>query len=170
MNDDVTMNPHFYGFKEVTVDTKGRVVIPKIFHSGLSGASENESSIAGIRLSISMDVNQQCAVIVTEQRWEHQFTALTTDDSVNLDVRRIKLGTHEWVEVGDNGRILIPKTLRKMAGVEREGLVTGAGTKLELWDKSLFYEYYARVRENAREQIGNVTRKSVRETIDELEL
>lgn len=170
MNDDVKMTPQFYGFKEVTVDTKGRVVIPKIFHASLAGDSADQSTVAGIRLSISVDASHKCLAIVTAERWESQFAALTSDKSVNRHVKRLKLSTQEWVEVGDNGRILVSKALRNLVGIEREGLISGAGSKLELWDKKAFSDYYDEIRESVREETGSATQMSPDATIAALDL
>ena len=165
MNQDDPMYSDFSGFKEVTVDGKGRVVIPKIFHESILGES-------GSTLSVSMDVSQQCIVIVTKSRWEKQREALTSDTSVNLHVKRLKLGTHEWVDMDATGRILIPKALRTMAQIEREGLISGVGTRLELWDMNLFTTYYATVRaqSNTQENTDSEKRMSASETIETLDL
>ncbi len=158
------MYSEFSGFKEVTVDGKGRVVIPKIFHEGILGES-------GTTLSVSMDVRQQCIVIVTNSRWEQQREALTSDKSVDEQVKRFKLGTREEVEMDATGRILIPKALRTLAKIERECLISGVGTKLELWDMSVFINYYAAVREQSNDQAyTSEKRMSASETIEALDL
>ena len=145
MNQETKLYSQFYGFKEVTVDAKGRVVIPKIFHEELLQEGGNT-------LSISMDVKQQCVTIVTKARWEMQCEALTTDKTVDLDIKRLKLGTHDWVEMDGTGRILVPKTLRTMAEIERDALINGIGTRLELWNRDLFSKYYASIRERSQQK------------------
>ncbi len=159
------MYSEFSGFKEVTVDGKGRVVIPKIFHEGILGES-------GSSVCVSMDARQQCIVIVTKARWEQQREALTSDKSVNEQIKRFKLGTHELVDMDTTGRILIPKAFRKMAQIEREGLISGVGTRLELWDMNVFITYYAAVREQSNYQANTESEKrmSASETIENLDL
>ena len=163
MNQETTLYSQFYGFKEVTVDAKGRVVIPKIFHEELLQEG-------GSTLSISMDVSQQCVTIVTKARWDMQCEALTTDKSVDLHVKRLKLGTHEWVEMDATGRILVPKTLRTMAEIERDALISGIGTRLELWNRDLFSEYYAGIRERSRQDDPGTQSMSASETIKAYDL
>ena len=95
--------------------------------------------------------SQQCVTIVTKARWEMQCEALTTDKICRpRHVKRLKLGTHDWVEMDGTGRILVPKTLRTMAEIERDALINGIGTRLELWNRDLFSKYYASIRERSQ--------------------
>lgn len=159
------MYSEFSGFKEVTVDGKGRVVIPKIFHEGLLGDG-------GSTLSVSMDHSQLCIAIMTMIRREKQHEALTSEKSAHQGIKRVKLSMHESVEMDSTGRILVPKALRTMAKIEREALILGVGDRLELWDMKKFTKYYAKVREEVNNEVNTESgkRMTAKQTIETLDL
>jgi len=48
------------------------------------------------------------------------------------------------VEVDSQGRIVLPEYLRQFAGLNKEVIVAGLYSRLELWDKEKWGEYKAR--------------------------
>jgi MraZ protein len=54
------------------------------------------------------------------------------------------LGTANDVEIDKQGRILIPPTLRSMAGLEREVMFNSLANRVEIWDKSRWDEHFAK--------------------------
>ena len=60
-------------------------------------------------------------------------------------IRRIYLSGAVETEIDKLGRLLVPKELRDVAGLEREAMWAGMGDHIELWSK----ERFAAVRESA---------------------
>ena len=61
----------------------------------------------------------------------------------NKDARkfvRFFLAGAAAVELDKQGRILIPTVLREFAGLEKDVVVVGVGSRVEIWDKSRWDE------------------------------
>ena len=41
----------------------------------------------------------------------------------------------EWTEVDKQGRILLPAVLREFAGIEKDAVLVGVGSRIEVWNK-----------------------------------
>ncbi|MFN7697035.1 MAG: hypothetical protein ACK5U8_04015, partial [Deltaproteobacteria bacterium] len=59
-------------------------------------------------------------------------------DPSGVMIRRLSVSSAVEVEVDKLGRLLVPKELRDLAGLEREALWAGMGDHLELWSKERF--------------------------------
>jgi MraZ protein len=53
-------------------------------------------------------------------------------------MRRVIVSSAVECDLDKLGRLLIPATLRKHAGLKREALFAGMGKHIELWDKASF--------------------------------
>jgi MraZ protein len=122
----------FLGTHEPKLDEKGRLILPAKFRDDLSGG-----------------------VVVTkgQERCLYLFPAaefLTMTDQMKAapvtakgarDYMRVMFaGAHD--EVPDKqGRITIPAQLRKYAGLDRDCVVIGANTRVEIWDSSAWSTY-----------------------------
>jgi MraZ protein len=113
----------FLGTFEHALDAKGRVILPAKFREQLE---------AGAYLAKGPD---GClALYATEvfERLVEEMVAKTGDAERNV-VRTFAAGATEAAP-DRQGRITIPPALRSFAGLEREVVVNGAITKIEIWD------------------------------------
>jgi len=82
-----------------------------------------------------------CVVAYPLSEWlafEERLAGLPQfEESVTL-LKRIYVSAAVECELDKLGRILIPQTLRKHAGLKREALWAGMGTHCELWEKKQF--------------------------------
>ena len=44
-------------------------------------------------------------------------------------------------EIDKQGRFLVASNLREYAGLEKEAVITGVGTRIEIWDKDKWKDY-----------------------------
>jgi MraZ protein len=47
------------------------------------------------------------------------------------------------------GRVAIPQALRQWAGLDRDAVIAGAGTRIEIWSQTRWAEYNERVTDAA---------------------
>ena len=62
------------------------------------------------------------------------------------------LGTHA-PKLDDKGRVTIPPTLRSYAGLGKELVVIGVGSRAEIWDSAAWSDYLAK-QENGFSEIS----------------
>jgi len=137
------------GSYSVSVDSKGRIVIPTSFRDLLLAQSQGQ-------LAIGLDATENCLVIHTRAHWEELKSVLVGMKSAKSSVRemkRILLGSTKLAEIDSSGRLLVPKELRMIAQVEvnRPALLMGNGKSIELWKIELFEQSVTAIRSKVRE-------------------
>lgn len=130
----------FYGEYQHTVDPKGRVIIPSKFRDEL-----------GDKFIITKGLDN-CLFAYSSQEWDAVVAKLRTlpltDKDARAFVRFISAGATEC-EVDKQGRILIPQHLREYAGLDKEVYITGAITRVEIWDKETWKKHSSDYNESA---------------------
>ena len=114
------------------IDSKGRAIVPAKFREQL-----------GSVFYISQELNN-CLSIYIKEDWEAYVDKLNQLPSTNpkaLAFKRFKLSEAYECVPDNNGRILIPQTLRDYAGITKEIVSIGNGDKVEIWDKNNWEEY-----------------------------
>ena len=80
-----------------------------------------------------------CLFAFSQKEWENFETKLKTlplsDKNARNFVRFFLSGATEC-EIDKQGRFLIPNNLRKAANLEKESVIIGVGTRLEIWNKA----------------------------------
>ena len=124
----------FLGTHAPRLDDKGRLVLPAKFREGLA---------AGLVLTKGQDRS-----IVVWPAWEFQAyaerlnEASRSDAQVRAYLRVLFSGAFD--EIPDRqGRVTVPAALREYAGLEREVVVVGNGTTVEIWDATSWETYLA---------------------------
>ena len=121
----------FLGTYEHSLDAKGRVILPAKFREQLE---------AGAYLAKSLD---GCLALYDEE--EFQKVALDMQEKARRGaiernaVRSFAAGATEATP-DRQGRISIPANLRTFAGLDRDLIVTGALTRIEIWDAARWRE------------------------------
>jgi len=120
----------FRGATKVTVDDKGRVVVPTRYRALLGDRG------AG-RVVVTVD-RDQCLLIYPTPEWEQIEQHLMGLPSLHAQSRRLQrlmVGHATEVEIDSHGRIALSQELREFAGVQRNAMLIGQGKRLELWDE-----------------------------------
>jgi len=122
----------FRGRHVHTIDSKGRVSIPASFRAEMQLRSENDPILTNDAQCLVLYAYEEFAAI--EDRLED---ASPVDPAVKRYSRFLLSGS---VQCGfdSQGRILVPPELRKHAHLDREVMIAGVGTRIEIWDKALF--------------------------------
>jgi MraZ protein len=125
----------FLGQYEHTIDTKGRMAVPARFRVQLD---------RGAVISKGMGT---CLSVYTMQRWEEKSAELAEGKSIEelRDFERRIYPSASEVELDGQGRLVIPALLRAYAGLENEVTVAGVRDHFEIWNRTTWREYQAKL-------------------------
>jgi MraZ protein len=124
----------FLGTHEPRLDEKGRLILPAKFREELS---------AGLVITKGQE---RCLYVFPSQEFSEITQTLkqapVTAKSARDYSRVMFAGAHD--EIPDRqGRVTIPQALRTYAGLEKDCVVIGANTRVEIWDSNSWNEYLA---------------------------
>ena len=125
----------FRGANKVTLDAKGRMVMPTRYRERLADRSQG-------RLVVTID-RDHCLLLYPLPDWEEIERKLMRLPTLNVQARRLqRLMVGHATELGldGHGRLLLPPQLREFAGMTREAMLIGQGTRFELWDEARWNE------------------------------
>jgi MraZ protein len=110
-----------------TIDAKGRIIIPSRFRNILKS-----DKIYGVMISNKDD----CLYAYTFSEWEKvENKILSTKTNAMADFRRFFLGNSCECMCDRQDRILIPKSLREYANLEKDIVLVGNLDRFEIWDR-----------------------------------
>ena len=118
----------FQGQSALTLDAKGRVTVP---------ARQRDLLVAesGPHLTLTKSP-AGCLFVFPRPVW-HNFRDKLAALPMSADGwKRIFLGSAMDVEIDGSSRVLIAPELREWAGLERDVVLIGMGSRFELWDKT----------------------------------
>lgn len=119
----------FMGEYNHTIDAKGRLIIPSKFREILGDAFVVTKGLDG------------CLFVYDNEEWkrfEEKLRALPiTNKEARQFVRFFLAGATE-AEVDKQGRILIPNVLREFAGLTKDVVLVGVGSRIEIWSRERF--------------------------------
>ncbi|MDG5788297.1 division/cell wall cluster transcriptional repressor MraZ [Evansella sp. AB-P1] len=132
----------FMGEFHHTIDEKGRMIIPAKFREELGSA---------FVVTRGMD---KCLFVYPEQEWRQLEQKLKTLPFTKKDARaftRFFFSGATESELDKQGRVNIPSTLRSFAQLEKECVVIGVSSRVEIWSKDIWDEYFAESEESFAE-------------------
>jgi MraZ protein len=125
----------FRGANTVTLDAKGRMVMPTRYRDRLVERSNG-------RLVVTID-RDQCLLLYPVPDWEEIERKLMRLPTLNPQARRLQrlmVGYATDLELDGHGRVLLPAELRTFAGLTRAAVLLGQGNRFELWDEARWNE------------------------------
>jgi MraZ protein len=124
----------FLGTHSPRLDEKGRIILPAKFREELS---------SGLVLTKGQE---NCIYVFSAREFEKVLAQMQDAPLSNMAARdyiRIFLSGASDEVPDKQGRVTIPATLRSYAGLEKELVVIGAGSRAEIWDAQAWHEYLA---------------------------
>ena len=112
---------------EHTLDTKGRISMPAKLRKDMGETFILTKGLDG------------CLFAFSSEEWlnfESKLKSLPLSDKNARNFVRFFLAGATECEIDKQGRFLIPQNLRHAASLEKEAVIIGVGTRLEIWDKS----------------------------------
>lgn len=121
----------FMGEYNHTIDTKGRLIIPSKFRENLGETFVVTKGLDG------------CLFVYDNTEWNVFEEKLKSLPITNKDARqfvRFFLAGAAEVEVDKQGRILLPNVLREFAQINKDVVLIGVASRIEIWSKERFEE------------------------------
>ena len=114
----------FMGEYNHTIDPKGRLIIPAKFREALGDEFVVTKGLDG------------CLFVYANTEWNNFEEKLRTLPLTNKNARqftRFFLAGAAACEVDKQGRILIPQVLREFAKLEKDVVLVGVASRIEIW-------------------------------------
>ena len=121
----------FMGEYNHTIDPKGRLIIPAKFREALGDEFVVTKGLDG------------CLFVYANTEWNNFEEKLRTLPLTNKNARqftRFFLAGVAACEVDKQGRILIPQVLREFAKLEKDVVLVGVASRIEIWSKEVWEE------------------------------
>ena len=127
----------FLGEYEVTMDVKGRFLLPAAFKKQLAEEDANQFVVnRGI---------EECLTLFPVKVWEPIFSTvgkLNGFDPKVRDFQRNFLNGATQLELDSAGRLLIPRNLIEYAGLEKDVVLAPLFDRIEIWDKNKHKKFF----------------------------
>ena len=121
----------FMGEYNHTIDAKGRLIIPSKFREVLGDEFVVTKGLDG------------CLFVYENTEWkalEEKLHALPLTNANARKFSRFFLAGATTCEVDKQGRILLPAVLRDFAGIDKDAVLVGVGSRIEIWSKDAWNE------------------------------
>lgn len=121
----------FMGEYNHTMDTKGRLIVPSKFREQLGEEFVVTKGLDG------------CLFVYGNEEWEKLVEKLRALPLTNQNARkftRFLLAGAVSCETDRQGRILIPANLRDYAGIKKDAVLIGSGSRIEIWSSERWAE------------------------------
>lgn len=121
----------FRGVSNLTIDDKGRMAVPSRYREDLLEESSPH-------LVITIDTESACLLLYPYSQWEiieKKIEALPSFNPAARRIQRLLIGHATETALDNNGRILLPQSLRDYANLTKNVVLIGQGKKFELWDE-----------------------------------
>jgi len=122
----------FFGETAINLDAKGRLAVPMRYRETLAEQCGN-------RMVLTYSAFDSGSLwLQSEQTWERvrdDVMGLPNFNASHRSLQRRLVGSATAVEPDGSGRILIPPSLRQVAGLEKRVIMLGMGNRFEIWDE-----------------------------------
>ena len=128
----------FRGPSALSIDAKGRMVMPSRFRDALAVSCEG-------KMVVTVDFEGHCLTMHPLPEWQELEQKLLSMPSLNPATRRLQrmiLGYASDVEMDSNGRIALPALLRDMVKLDKKIMLVGMGKKFEIWPEDSWKESF----------------------------
>ena len=127
----------FQGTSALALDGKGRMGVPVRHRDALAALSANQLTLTQHPVG--------CLLVFPRPAWEGFRSQLLGLPMEADGWRRFFVGSAVDVDIDSAARVLVPPELRAMAGLDKDVLLLGMGSRLELWDATRYAAHQAQV-------------------------
>ncbi len=122
----------FIGEYQHSLDSKGRIIIPSKFRGEL-----------GYEFVITKGLDN-CLFVYPQEEWTIVEDKLKSLPLTNRDARafiRFFFSGASESNLDKQGRVLIPQNLREHSKIDKDAVIIGVATRLEIWSKEIWENY-----------------------------
>jgi len=127
----------FLGEYEVTLDAKGRFLLP-------AGIRKQLPEGAGGQFVIARGF-EKCLTLYPKQNWDPILAELSKVSEYKAEnrefLRYFTMGA-TLMELDSAGRLLVPPNLKAHAGLEKDVVLVSVINKIEIWDKGKYQQFF----------------------------
>ena len=124
------------GEYDCKLDPKGRLVLPAKVKAALPDAYANQLVLVrGL---------EPCLVLYPRAAWDVIQAKVMALDEFNEEYRQFQRNFMRGmtdVELDSIGRFLLPSTMRRYAGLEKDAIIVGIGNRCEIWNPDRYDDY-----------------------------
>ena len=123
---------HLIGMHECKIDSKSRLMLPKAFKKQLSSSLD-------VPFILKRSVFHSCLELFTMYSWNkvvRDINKLNRFVKKNNDFIRMFTAGVKMVDLDSNGRLLIPKELKKYANIKNQVVLSSSGNMIEVWNNN----------------------------------
>ena len=125
----------FVGDYECKIDAKGRIILPMAFKKQLPVSAPDH-------FVVRRDIFDRCLVLYSGEDWNRQLERIRSrinpyNREHNVFLRNFFKGTAELV-LDSNNRLLIPRRLLELAGIQKDVVLAGQDGRIEMWAADLY--------------------------------
>ncbi len=127
----------FLGEYEVTLDAKGRFLLP-------AGIKKQLPEEAGDQFVIARGF-EKCLTLYPKKNWDpilEELAKVSEYKAENREFLRYFTMGASLMELDSAGRLLVPPNLKQYAGLEKEVVMVSVINKIEIWDKSKYQQFF----------------------------
>ena len=130
----------FIGRYYHTLETKGRLAIPKSFRSQLKSGGVITRGLDG------------CLFLFPASSWKKlsaKLASLPLTSQAARNFTRLLVQQATSLELDSQGRTLLPEHLRSQAKLIKKVVVAGALTRIEIWDQATYHSHLKKLEQNS---------------------
>lgn len=123
----------FFGEYQVSFTGTGRIVLPKKIRELLKGNS--------VVVTKGFD---NCLSGFDKDEWEgraKELMSVSLLEKDNIEKRRFLFSSTVYLDIDEQGRMVLPKNLMQYAGFTDKALIVGVGDHFEIWEPKKWEEY-----------------------------
>ena len=125
----------FIGDYTCKVDAKGRIILPMAFKRQMPAGAQDH-------FVVRKDIFERCLVLYSIEDWNRQIEKIRSrinpyNREHNLFLRNFFKGTAE-LTLDNNNRLLVPKRLMDLAGIQRDVVLAGQDGRIEMWAADMY--------------------------------
>ncbi len=114
------------------IDPKGRVIMPSKFRDELGD------------IFYATKGKDNTITILSKAAWDELGRKIAAMPSARtVQITRFLFSSAAELVPDKQGRVLIPQPLREYAGLDKDVVINGTGSKVEIWDKDAWESYNA---------------------------
>ena len=130
---------YFIGQFEHSLDDKGRVIVPSRLREMIDVSTDGEAFFV-------VPGMQGCLLLFTRSSWNAAAERLDIEARADRsgetqNMKRKFFASSEQLNWDKQGRILVPESKRRSAGLNKDVVFIGNGDHIELWDAEKFRQF-----------------------------